>query len=91
MKAKINKVTIQITQGDIFTLPVASVVVEADTDLTLSPSVLSRTGLGLQREIAEIGYCEVGSAVMTSAGNLPVEKLIHVVGPRWGEGSECDV
>jgi O-acetyl-ADP-ribose deacetylase (regulator of RNase III) len=88
MKAKINKVTIQITQAEIFALPVAGVVLESDTDLVLSPAVLSRTGLSVQRELVEIGYCEVGSAVITSAGNLPVEKLIHVVGPRWGEGSE---
>jgi O-acetyl-ADP-ribose deacetylase (regulator of RNase III) len=31
----------------------------------------------------------VGSAVVTSAGRLiTVQKLIHAVGPRWGEGSE---
>jgi O-acetyl-ADP-ribose deacetylase (regulator of RNase III) len=26
--------------------------------------------------------------VITSAGDAPFEKIIHTVGPRWGEGSE---
>lgn len=88
MKAKVNKVTIQVVQGDILSLPVAAIVNDTDTDLEMSPRLLGKVGAAIQRELALIGYCEVGSAVITSAGNLGFEKIIHAVGPRWGEGSE---
>ncbi len=32
------------------------------------------------------GGCKVGEAVITTAGNLPAEKVIHTVGPRWNQG-----
>lgn len=88
MKAKVNKVTIQVVQGDILSLPVAAIVNDTDTDLEMSPRLLGKVGAAIQRELALIGYCEVGSAVITSAGDLGFEKIIHTVGPRWGEGSE---
>lgn len=88
MKARVNRVTIQIVQDDALALEVAALVLPTDTNLTLAPRVASRVGAEVLRELAQIGYCAVGSAVMTGAGELTVDKLIHVVGPRWGEGSE---
>jgi O-acetyl-ADP-ribose deacetylase (regulator of RNase III) len=88
MKAKVNKVTIQVVQSDILNLPVAAIVNDTDTDLEMSPRLLGKVGTAIQRELALIGYCEVGSAVITNAGNLTFDKIIHTVGPRWGEGSE---
>ncbi len=32
------------------------------------------------------GKCKVGEAVITNAGNLKAEKVIHTVGPRWNNG-----
>ena len=32
------------------------------------------------------GGCPVGEAVITTAGNLPSQKVIHTVGPVWKEG-----
>ncbi|MGB0432429.1 MAG: macro domain-containing protein, partial [Bacteroidia bacterium] len=32
------------------------------------------------------GGCKVGEAVITNAGNLPCQKVIHTVGPRWNGG-----
>jgi O-acetyl-ADP-ribose deacetylase (regulator of RNase III) len=88
MKAKINKVSIQITHGDLLSMPVTAIVNDTDTDLMMEPRLVGKVGIGVQRELALIGYCEVGAAVITSAGNMGVEKIIHTVGPRWGEGSE---
>lgn len=88
MKAKVNKVSIQILKGDILSLSVGGIVYPTDTNLHLSPELLARAGVAVQRTCAVIGWCDVGQAVMTDAGDLPVEKLIHAVGPRWGEGSE---
>lgn len=89
MKARVNKVTIQLQPIDILDVSAAALVHETNTDLTLNPRLLSRAGMDLQRAVNEIGFCEVGSAVITPAGNMTsVQKIIHAVGPRWGEGSE---
>lgn len=88
MKTKVNKVSIQTVQGDILSLPVAAFVNDTTTDLALSPRLAQAGGMALQREIAQIGYCEVGNAVITSGGALAAKHIIHAVGPRWGEGSE---
>ncbi|MXP50506.1 RNase III inhibitor [Pantoea sp. Eser] len=32
------------------------------------------------------GGCKVGDAVITGAGNLPADYVIHTVGPRWSDG-----
>ncbi len=88
MKAKVNRITIQVVEADLFSLSVAAVVNATTTDLALSQDLASRVGVEVQRECARIGFVDVGSAIMTSAGNLIAEKLIHTAGPRWGEGSE---
>jgi O-acetyl-ADP-ribose deacetylase len=88
MKAKVNRVSIELTQENLWSVPAAAKVNSTDTSLSLSPNLAALAGIDVQREIAAIGYCAVGAAVMTNAGNLSAEKLIHAVGPRWGEGSE---
>jgi len=88
MKAKVNKVTIHIAQDDILALPVAGLVNVTDTNLYVDPALASRAGPTLLSACKALGWCEVGSAVVTDAGDMQVEKIIHAVGPRWGEGSE---
>lgn len=41
-----------------------------------------------RRIVAERGPLEVGEAVATTAGKLPHKGVIHVVGPRQGDGDE---
>lgn len=88
MKAKVNKVTIQLVQDDILSLAVQAIVTVTDTNLTVNPALAAKAGPAVQQACDLLQWCDVGSAVMTDAGNLPVEKIIHAVGPRWGEGSE---
>jgi O-acetyl-ADP-ribose deacetylase len=88
MKAKVNRIAIEIVQNDIFALDVAGLVFTTDADLSVAPELLTKTGAQVQAECRQIGWCEVGSAIATNAGRLNVEKLIHVAGPQWGEGSE---
>lgn len=88
MKAKVNKVNIQIVQGDLTTLSVAAIVNATDPNLSLFPALAAKAGPDVARECREIGWCGVGDAVITSAGKAGFEKIIHAVGPRWGEGSE---
>jgi O-acetyl-ADP-ribose deacetylase len=88
MKAKVNKVTIQVIQDDILTLTVAGLVHPTDTNLHVNSALTEKAGPTLQQTCNDIGWCDVGSAVITDAGEMTVEKIIHAVGPRWGEGSE---
>lgn len=88
MKARINRIAIEVCQGDTLSVPAAAVVVETDTNLSLAPHLLHKAGPDVQRACREIGWCDVGSAVITGAGRLPFERIIHAVGPRWGEGAE---
>jgi len=88
MKAKVNKVTIQLVEGSPLAFADAGLVLQTDPNLTVDAELAALTGPDVVQECAQIGWCEVGSAVITDPGQLPVERLIHVVGPRWGEGSE---
>lgn len=88
MKAKVNKVTIQIVQDDVLSQPIAGLVNPTDPNLHVNPTLSAKAGPSLQQACNTIGWCEVGSAVITDAGDMELEKIIHAVGPRWGEGSE---
>ena len=88
MKVKVNKVAIQLIQGDILSLDVNGIVTSTDPNLHLNPALLLRAGLKLQEAVKDVGWCDIGDAVITEAGDLPFQKVIHAVGPRWGEGSE---
>ena len=88
MKAKINKVTVRLTRESVLAVETAGIVNATDPNLSLPPELVAKAGVEVVRETTVIGWCDVGSAVMTTAGNLAAEKIIHTVGPRWGEGSE---
>jgi O-acetyl-ADP-ribose deacetylase (regulator of RNase III) len=45
-------------------------------------------GPSIQEECNTIGPIEVGEAVLTGAGNLKADYVIHAVGPVYGEGDE---
>ncbi len=56
-------------------------------------AIISRAaGPALQEEsdflVQKHGYFPAGSAVVTTAGELPFKGVIHAVGPRYGEGDE---
>lgn len=88
MKAKVNRVTIQIIQDDILSLSSAGIVNSTDPNLSVPPALAARAGPTVEQACAAIGWCDIGSAVVTTAGDISAQKIIHAVGPRWGEGSE---
>jgi len=51
-------------------------------------AIVRKGGYIIQEESNKIGYVPVGNVAITNAGKLKAKKIIHAVGPRWGEGNE---
>ena len=84
-----------MVRGNLLEEPVDAIVNAANGHLAHGGGVagiISRAaGPELQREsdrITKAGPLATGSAVATTAGNLPFKGVIHAVGPRHGEGDE---
>lgn len=92
MRAIINNVVVELVQGDITDLATDAIVNAANSALVLGAGVAGairrKGGPSIQEECYRIGACEVGSAVITGAGQLPARYVIHAVGPMMGEGQE---
>lgn len=84
---------IEILRGDITTQEVDAIVNAANSNLQhgggVAAAISSRGGPSIQAESDRISYVPVGSAVSTTAGDLPAKWVIHTVGPRMGEGDEA--
>jgi len=86
----------RVAQGNLLAEPVEASVNAANGMLAHGGGVagiISRAaGPALQQEsdriVRERGPFQTGSAVVTTAGNLPFKGVIHAVGPRYGEGDE---
>jgi O-acetyl-ADP-ribose deacetylase (regulator of RNase III) len=86
MKAKINKVNIEIVQGSIYALNAAAIVTVTDPNLNVEPDLLARTGSSVYLQTQAIRWSDIGTAVITSAGAMSnATHIIHTVGPHWGE------
>ena len=83
---------IELVKGDITELDVDAIVNAANSRLKhgggVALAIVRKGGKIIQDESDKIGYCEVGNAVITTAGRLKARYVIHAVGPRYGEGNE---
>jgi O-acetyl-ADP-ribose deacetylase (regulator of RNase III) len=94
---KENKISnkIKILQGDITKIPVDAIVNAANSSLLggggVDGAIHRAGGKAILDECIKIrekqGGCEVGEAVITTAGNLPAKYVIHTVGPIWKNGT----
>ncbi len=88
----INGRKLKIVEGNIVVLNVDAIVNAANKSLILGGGVAGAIrnfgGPSIQEECNEIGPIEVGEAILTGAGNLNAEYVIHAVGPVYGEGDE---
>ena len=81
---------ISVVQGDITTMRVDAIVNAANTGLRggggVDGAIHRAGGSAILEECIKIGHCPTGEAVVTTAGNLSVKKVIHTVGPVWQGG-----
>lgn len=91
--------TINIIKGDITQIAVAVIVNAANTSLLggggVDGAIHRRGGAEIladcQKIRAKQGGCKVGEAVVTTAGHLPAQYVIHTVGPTWVDGQHNEV
>ena len=85
---------ISLLQGDITKVEADAIVNAANTSLLggggVDGAIHRAGGPAILEECRNIrarqGGCKVGEAVITTAGKLPAEFVIHTVGPRWNGG-----
>jgi len=94
MVLQVGQTEIIIEKGDITDQKLDAIVNAANSRLVLGAGVagaIRRKGGPRIQEECKIKYprgTSVGSAVITTAGDLPAKYVIHTVGPRMGEGDE---
>ncbi len=89
---KIKNSVIELKQGDITECDTDAIVNASNSQLVLGGGVAGairrKGGPIIQEECNKIGGTPVGTAVITTGGNLKARFVIHAVGPRMGEGNE---
>lgn len=91
-----KNILISVLKGDITEIQADAIVNAANKYLKhgggVAAAIVQKGGKEIQREsnkiISEYGPLEVGEAVATTAGRLKAKKIIHTVGPIYGEGCE---
>jgi len=80
---------IHLEKGDLILMDIEAIVYYAQHDLVLGSgfgnSITVRGGGAIQEELKTHGTISTGDAVITSAGELKSNYIIHAVGPRFRE------
>jgi len=90
---------IELLQGDITNVYADAIVNATNTSLLgggdVNRAIHRAGGKAIVEECFRIrreqGGCNVGRAVITTAGNLPAKFVIHTVGPYWNGGIHGEV
>jgi len=96
---KINGISVNVINGDIASARADSIVNAANRFLQhgggVALALIKRGGMIIQKEsdefIAKHGPLKKGEVAITTAGNLSAKRVIHTVGPIYGEGTLEDL
>jgi O-acetyl-ADP-ribose deacetylase (regulator of RNase III) len=90
--ALVHQTSLVLVDGDIAEQATDAIVNPANSELILGGGVAGairrKGGPKIQEECDKIGGTPVGTAVITTGGNLKAKHVIHAVGPQMGEGDE---
>ncbi len=86
---KVNNSVVRLVKDDVTDLDVNAFVYYAQHDLALGSgfgtAISIRGGPTVQKELDGQGPVATGEVVVSAAGNLKVDYIIHAVGPRFQE------
>ncbi|MHC4101459.1 MAG: macro domain-containing protein [Planctomycetota bacterium] len=86
---RVNQRVVRLTRDDITDLDVDAFVFYAQSDLALGSgfggAISVRGGATIQKELDELAPVNTGEAVVTAAGKLKADHIIHAVGPKFLE------
>ncbi|TCM99439.1 O-acetyl-ADP-ribose deacetylase (regulator of RNase III) [Paenibacillus sp. BK033] len=94
MEVQLKDVYIEVIKGDITQSSLDCIVNAANTSLLggggVDGAIHRAGGSAILEECNKIrakqGGCQIGEAVITTAGKLKAKFVIHTVGPVWNEG-----
>lgn len=86
---RVNLTSVQLIKEDITDLEVEAFVFYAQPDLVVGSgfgtAISVRGGASIQKELHELAPVQTGQAVVSAAGDLKADFIIHAVGPRFQE------
>ena len=89
LKKKISNSTIHLTKGDLTDMKLEAFVYYAESNLKLGAgfgnAIAMRGGLSITKELEKIGSIGPCEAVVTAAGKMKAENIIHANGPKFQE------
>ncbi len=97
MRKHVEGSALELVQGDITEQEMDAIVNAANSGLRggggVDGAIHRAGGPEIMEECRRIGGCPTGEAVITTAGDLPADRVIHAVGPIWrdGGGGEADL
>lgn len=88
-QAQIKNTTLRLHRGDITDFEIEAIVYYARNDLELGSgfgtAISVRGGPTIQEELRERGTLETMQAVVSAAGNMKTQHIVHAVGPKFQE------
>ena len=92
VERRIGDKVLRLVRGDITDIEVEAFVFDITEDAKLGSghggAVQQRGGIVIQKELDEIGTVPTGQAVVTQAGILKADHIIHTNGPKFREEDE---